>query len=294
MAQRIFVQSRSYLSVLLDLGQNTHHYRLMKRLERPPKKKLKEILAARDSAAFVYYALRTIVLLIMAVEIFIGNYQNAFLCILTLVLFAIPSLIEKNTRIDIPDTLENIVLFFIFASMILGEIRSYYITYPFWDTALHTANGFLAAAIGFSMVDILNRSERFTFRLSPLFVVIVAFCFSMTIGVIWEFFEFGMDWFFGKDMQKDTIIHTIRSVSLDPTNSQKVVTINNITEVTVNGQDLGLGGYLDIGLIDTMKDLFVNFIGALVFSVLGYFYLTRRSKRNSFIERFIPTVVDKE
>ena len=95
-------------------------------------------------------------------------------------------------------------------------------------------------------------------------------------------------------MQKDTIIHTIRSVSLDPTNSQKVVTINNITEVTVNGQDLGLSGYLDIGLIDTMKDLFVNFIGALIFSVLGYFYLTRRSKRNSFIERFIPTVVDKE
>ncbi len=266
----------------------------MKAWKRPPRKKLKTIIAERDSAAFVHYALRLIVLLIMTVQIITQNFENAFLCILTLVLFAIPSLIEKNTRIDIPDTLENTILFFIFAAAILGEIRSYYVTYPFWDTALHTANGFLAAAIGFSMVDILNESERFTFRLSPLFVVIVAFCFSMTIGVIWEFFEFGMDWIFGMDMQKDTVIHTIRSVSLDPTHSQKVITIGNITEVTVNGQDLGLGGYLDIGLIDTMKDLFVNFIGAVVFSILGYCYLTRRSKRIAFIERFIPTVTAKE
>jgi len=266
----------------------------MKAWKRPPRKKLKTIIAERDSAAFVHYALRLIVLLIMTVQIITQNYENAFLCILTLILFAIPSLIEKHTRIDISDTLENTILFFIFAAAILGEIRSYYVTYPFWDTALHTANGFLAAAIGFSLVDILNESERFTFRLSPLFVVIVAFCFSMTIGVIWEFFEFGMDWIFGMDMQKDTVINTIRSVSLDPTHSQKVITIGNITEVTVNGKNLGLGGYLDIGLIDTMKDLFVNFIGAVVFSLLGYCYLTRRSKRTAFIERFIPTVTAKK
>lgn len=266
----------------------------MKTWKRPQRKKLTTIIAERDSAAFVHYALRLIVLFFLIVQIITQNYENAFLCILALALFAIPSLIEKNTRIDIPDTLENTILFFIFASAILGEIRSYYVTYPFWDTALHTVNGFLAAAIGFSMVDILNESERFTFRLSPLFVIIVAFCFSMTIGVIWEFFEFGMDWIFGMDMQKDTVINTIRSVSLDPTHSQKVITIGNITEVAVNGQDLGLGGYLDIGLIDTMKDLFVNFIGAVVFSILGYFYLTRRSKRTAFIERFIPTVTAKE
>jgi hypothetical protein len=266
----------------------------MKHIKRSPRRKLRTIIAERDSAALVHYALRLIVFVVLIFQIITQNYENAFLCVLTLLLFAIPSLIEQNTKIDIPDTLENTILFFIFAAAILGEIRSYYVTYPFWDTALHTVNGFLAAAIGFSMVDILNQSERFTFRLSPLFVVIVAFCFSMTIGVIWEFFEFGMDWFFGLDMQKDTVINTIRSVSLDPTNSQKVITISNITEVTINGQDLGLGGYLDIGLIDTMKDLFVNFIGAVVFSVLGYFYLTRRSKRVSFIERFIPTVVEKE
>ena len=244
----------------------------------------------KDSAQIVHFLLRLIVFLVLISQFFNRNYENVFLCVLTLILFAIPSFIETNTRIDIPDTLENIILIFIFAAAILGEIRAYYITYPFWDTALHTLNGFLAAAIGFSLVDILNQNERFSIRLSPLFVAIVAFCFSMTIGVIWEFFEFGMDMFFGMDMQKDTVITTIRSVALDPTASQKVVVIKDIESVVVNGTELGVGGYLDIGLIDTMKDLFVNFIGATIFCVAGYFYLKHRSDKVAFVKRFIPTI----
>jgi hypothetical protein len=208
-------------------------------------------------------------------------------------LFAIPSIIETNTRIDIPDTLENFMLFFIFAAEILGEMRSYYVAFPFWDTMLHTANGFLAAAIGFSLVDILNRNEKFTFKLSPLFVVIVAFCFSMTIGVIWEFFECCMDLVFGTDMQKDTVLHVIRSVALDPDNTQKVIVLGPVASVLVNGKDLGLGGYLDIGLYDTMKDLFVNFIGATVFSVAGYFFAKKRNP-HAFVTRFIPTLMEEK
>ncbi|QEK18940.1 hypothetical protein LAJLEIBI_02964 [[Clostridium] hylemonae DSM 15053] len=118
-------------------------------------------------------------------------------------------------------------------------------------------------------------------RLSPVFVAIVAFCFSMTIGVIWEFFEFGMDQIFHFDMQKDTIVHTISSVMLDPAGGNHPEVIENITDAAVNGQSLGLGGYLDIGLIDTMKDLLVNFAGAVVFSVIGYFYVKNRGKGNS-------------
>ncbi len=144
--------------------------------------------------------------------------------------------------------------------------------FPFWDTVLHTLNGFLAAAIGFSLVDLLNRSERTVFHLSPLFTAIVAFCFSMTIGVVWEFFEFGMDQILGFDMQKDTVVSTITSVMLNAQGRNVPVKIDQIQEVMVNGQALGLGGYLDIGLIDTMEDLFVNFIGAAVFSVIGFFY----------------------
>ena len=256
---------------------------------RSGRKSFRRILRDRNSSEIVHYLLRLIVILVMINQLFDRNYENVFFCLLAIILFAIPSFIETHTRIDIPPALENSILFFIFAAQILGEMRAYYVAYPFWDTMLHTANGFLAAAIGFSLVEILNQSEKGTFRLSPFFVAVVAFCFSMTIGVLWEFFEYFMDMVFATDMQKDTIVHTIRSVMLDPTNSQKVITIDNITEVSVNGVDLGLGGYLDIGLHDTIKDMFVNFIGALVFSIGGYFYVKNR-KESSFVMHFIPTL----
>ena len=136
-------------------------------------------------------------------------------------------------------------------------------------------------------MDLLNRSERTVFNLSPLFTAIVAFCFSMTIGVVWEFFEFGMDQLAGFDMQKDTVIHVIRSVTLDPAGHNVPYEISGITETVVNGQELGLGGYLDIGLIDTMQDLIVNFVGAFVFSVIGFFYVKNRGK-GKLAGRFIP------
>lgn len=252
---------------------------------------MKEALAMElrehKSSFLVYVVLRMLVILMMVLQVFNKNYENVFLCILTLVLLMMPSLIQVNLKIELPTALEITMLIFIFAAEILGEIQAYYIRFPFWDTLLHTLNGFLAAAIGFALVDILNRSERFSIQLSPVFVAIVAFCFSMTIGVLWEFFECGMDQFFGLDMQKDTVVHSIRSVMLDPTNSNIPVRIDDITEVTVNGESLGLGGYLDIGLLDTMKDLFVNFIGAVVFSVIGYFYVRNRGK-GRFASRFIP------
>lgn len=244
-------------------------------------------LREHKSSFIVYVVLRVFVIITMVLQFLNGNYENFFLCILTLILLIMPSLIQVTLKIELPTVLEILILIFIFAAEILGEIQEYYITIPMWDTILHTINGFLAAAIGFSMVDLLNRSEKMMFKLSPLFTAIVAFCFSMTIGVIWEFFEFGMDMIFGLDMQKDTIVHTISSVMLDPAGGNAVQTIKGITEVTVNGQPLGLGGYLDIGLIDTMKDLIVNFIGAVVFSVFGYIYVKNRGKGN-IVKRFMP------
>ena len=229
----------------------------------------------------------------MVAQFFNGNFENFFLCILTLILFTIPSFIERTVHIDVPDTLEVIILLFIFAAEILGEIQAYYITFPYWDTMLHTLNGFLCAAIGFSLVDLFNRNERFSLSLSPAFMAIVAFCFSMTIGVLWEFFECTMDQLFFLDMQKDTIVNTIGSVMLDPTGGQTPRVIRGITDVilvTDQGNiPLGLGGYLDIGLLDTMKDLAVNFVGAVVFSIIGYFYVKSRGK-GRFARRFIPRV----
>lgn len=109
---------------------------------------------------------------------------------------------------ELPPPLEITILCFIFAAEILGEVNAFYVLIPGWDTILHTLNGFLAAAVGFSLVMILNDNEGLTFDLSPFFLALTAFCFSMTIGVLWEFFEFAMDCFFHTDMQKDTVIHT--------------------------------------------------------------------------------------
>jgi len=115
------------------------------------------------------------------------------------------------------------------------------------------------------------------------------------VGVLWEFFEYFGDVFLGFDMQKDTILHAVRTVELDPTRSNKVVAIKDIADVIIVHGDgtqrsLGLGGYLDVGLNDTMKDLIVNFIGAVVFSVIGYFYVKEKGK-GRFAARFIPRVL---
>lgn len=244
-------------------------------------------LREHRSSFMVYLVLRLLVIALLIYQLLTGNYENAFLCILTLLLLIIPSFVQVTFKIELPTTLEIIILCFIFAAEILGEINEFYLVFPFWDTVLHTMNGFLAAAIGFSLVDLLNRSEKLVFQLSPLFTAIVAFCFSMSIGVIWEFFEFAMDQFLGFDMQKDTVVQAISSVRLNPEGLNVPIRLDGIQDVVVNGQALGLGGYLDIGLINTMEDLFVNFVGALIFSTIGYFYVKHRGK-GSIIRRFVP------
>lgn len=232
----------------------------------------------------VYLILRLSVILVIIDNVRNKDYENIFLCVLTLILFLVPSFIEKRIHIDIPDTLETIMLLFIFSAEILGEIKEYYILFPYWDTLLHTINGFLAAAIGFSLIDILNKNDKVAISLSPVFVALVAFCFSMTIGVVWEFFEFGMDQFFGTDMQKDTYLTTLHSILINPNNLNIPVKVN-VDSIVVNGEPWK--AYIDLGLIDTMMDLLVNFIGATVFSIFGYFYIKHRGKGN-FLKRFIP------
>ena len=239
-------------------------------MDHPKLEEWKTVWRERRSVTMVYILLRISVVLVMLAQIFNGNFENVFLCVLTLILFMMPSVLEKKLDITLPNTLEIIILLFIYAAEIMGEIGAYYVTFPYWDTVLHTLNGFLCAAIGFSLLDILNRHSEARFHLSPLYLAIVAFCFSMTVGVIWEFFECTMDQLFFLDMQKDTVVNTIGSVQADGTQTA-----------------LGLGGYLDIGLLDTMEDLFVNFIGALTFSIIGYFYVCSRGE-NKFAKRFIP------
>ena len=267
-------------------------------MKKPPKPKdtvrrLKATIRQQPAVFAVYVVLRLIVVAELVLSILRGEYESAFICLLVLILFILPFFIQQNFGIQLPTTLEIIILLFIFAAEILGELEGYFITYPDWDTMLHTTTGFLCAATGFALIDILNRNSRIKFQLSPIYVALAAFCFSMTVGVLWEFFEFGMDRLFHLDMQKDTVVQSITSVMLDPTNSNTPITIDGIHSVAVNGNDLGFDGYLDIGLYDTMEDLFVNFIGAVTFSVIGYFYIKHRGK-GKLARAFIPTLSEQE
>ena len=258
------------------------------------KEALHQELREHKSSFIVFYILRLLVIVVLVRNLVRGGYESAFFCILALVLLYLPSWLQVKLRIELPPPLEITILCFIFAAEILGEVNAFYVKVPNWDTMLHTLNGFLAAAVGFSMVLLLNDDERLTFDLSPFFLALVAFCFSMTIGVLWEFFEFGMDYFFHTDMQKDTVVNAIYTVALDPTRTNKVVAVKGIQDVVINGESLGLGGYLDIGIIDTMKDLFVNFIGAVVFSITGFFYARSKGEKRTPAQNFVPSKKTEE
>lgn len=254
---------------------------------------VQRLLKRKSRATLVTYAvIRLLILAVMIRSITAGNSENVYTCLLSLFLLYLPSIIERKLEMRLPTALEITVVVFIFASEILGEIACFYVTVPFWDKAMHTVSGFIYAAVGYSMADILNRDHRISFQLSPVFLAVVAFCFSMTIGALWEIFEFSVDTLLQKDMQKDTVLHEITSVALDPTRSNIPITMSGIRDTVVNGQSLGLGGYLDIGLHDTMQDLIVNMIGALVFSVGGFFQ-QKRKKRSKMAEYFAP-VADAE
>lgn len=248
-----------------------------------------EVREHRSSFA-VYLILRTLVILVLVRQIMMQNYENIFVCLLTLLLLLVPSFVQLTFKVELPIFLEILILVFIYAAEILGEIDNYYFSIPYWDTILHTINGFVCAAVGFSMVSLLNKSEKIQFFVSPLFLAIVSFTFSMTIGVLWEFFEFSMDQLFAMDTQKDTLITSIHSAGVDeilPPFEE-----NDIHEVTVNGEVISDQGYIDIGLIDTMEDLFVNFVGATIFSLFSYFY-ARNKERFTFLQNFIPKKKDR-
>lgn len=214
--------------------------KLIMRLGRYIKRLMDRYKYNENKKVFAFYMILHAMVVLTGIRCFLTqNYENVLVCILALILFLAPAFIEERMDISIPPLFQIIIFFFIFAAEILGEVNHYYVKIPGWDTMLHTMNGFLCATVGFSLVYLLNRGSK-NVNLSPFYLTLVAFCFSMTIGVLWEFFEFAMDQIF----------------------------------------------YLDIGIIDTMKDLLVNLVGAIVFSFIGYFTL-RTSKASKVAESFM-------
>ena len=252
-------------------------------------------LLKENSRAVVttYVVLRALVFVALVASLISKDIQNCIMCVFVLILYTLPDILERKLKIKLPSALEIILLCFIYSALILGEIQNYYAQFPHWDLMLHTLSGFLTAAFGYSLVELLNDRDDVPFSLSPIFMAVVSFCVSMTIGIMWEFFEFAADNIMGWDMQKDTVITAFRSVTLDPAVSNTPILVDNITEVYINGKELGVAGYLDIGLLDTMEDLLVNFIGALVFSIIGFFH-TKHKGKSKIVSGLVPRKAEKE
>lgn len=176
-------------------------------------------------------------------------------CIMGMLIMFLPSIIERRWRINIPSFMHIVFVFFLYAAIYLGEVRSFYYKIPHWDTVLHTFSGAMIGALGFSVVKLLNDSEKVQINLSPLFVAAFAFSFALAIGALWEIYEFSFDKLLGLNMQKFAL------------------------------ED----GTLLVGraaLADTMKDLIVDSLGALATSIAGYISL---KFKKGWLEKFEVT-----
>lgn len=167
----------------------------------------------------------------------------------------VPVLLARRFRVYMPPQFQLLAIAFIFASLFLGEVGGFYTRFWWWDIVLHTGSGFLLGIIGFLLVHVLNETEKIGVHLKPGFVAFFAFLFALGTGTLWEIFEFSMDSLLGLNMQK-----------------------------TMLGDESGL--------TDTMFDLIVDALGALVIAVMGYRYV-KNVKDESFLERWIADFIRK-
>lgn len=252
----------------------------------------KKIRETDKKTLVIYFIVRLLIIGCLVLEAIHQNWSNVFLCLITLILITLPALLEKHFKLMLPNFLESLIILFIFASIILGEINNFFGNVPHWDTVLHTINGFVCAGLGFSLVNLLNKNSD-NINLSPVYLLLVSFSFSMTIGVLWEFVEYGIDKVLLTDMQKDVQVTQIASVYLNEDGENKAVILNDISYTLIysvdedgNEIETRVGGYIDLGINDTMKDLFVNFLGAIIFNLLAYLYILD-NKKWPFIEKFL-------
>lgn len=177
-------------------------------------------------------------------------------CIVGVFAMLLPGMLKKKINLEIPSSMMLLYTLFLYCAIYLGEVRSFYYNVPHWDSILHTFSGAMLGALGFSFINFLNKTEKVPMNLSPLFVAVFAFCFAITMGVIWEFYEFFAD-------------------SLLRTNMQKFA--------LENGENL-IGR---MALMDTMKDLIVDAVGAVVMSIIGYISL---KYKKGWIEKLLLVI----
>lgn len=183
-----------------------------------------------------------------------GRWPTATFTTVIIGLTLVPRLLERRLRVFVPPEFELLAIAFVFATLFLGEVRAFYTRFWWWDLVLHASSAFLLGIVGFLLVHVLNEKEEIDVDLKPKFVALFAFVFALSVGSLWEVFEFSMDTLFGLDMQKE--------MRGDPS-----------------------------GLTDTMWDLIVDTLGASLISVLGYGYV-KTAGNDSFLERWIDDFIE--
>lgn len=211
-----------------------------------------------DLPTHIHRGILIILQLVMAVELVLvfykGQWINAFLVLAIMVITLAPAMLGRQFRVHIPPEFQILAVIFVFAALFLGEIRNYYERIWWWDIALHTSSGLLMGILGFLLVYVLNESEHTEIHMRPHFVALFAFLFAVAVGALWEIFEFAMDQIVGTTMQKPMFG--------DPS-----------------------------GLTDSMWDMIVNTVGALVICALGWWYMVKRQQ--SFIEAWIRKFIER-
>lgn len=211
-----------------------------------------------DLPARIHRGILIALQVIMAVELLLvfreRQWMNAFLVMAIMAIMFSPAVIGRRFRVHIPPEFQVLAVLFVFAALFLGEIHSYYVRFWWWDIALHTSSGLLMGILGFLLVYVLNADERIDIHMRLHFMALFAFLFAVTVGTLWEIFEFAMDQVVGTNMQKPMLG--------DPS-----------------------------GLVDTMWDMIVNALGALAISALGWWYMTQRE--HSFIEVWVGKFIQR-
>ena len=163
-------------------------------------------------------------------------------CLVGIAAMGLPSLLKRRWGLTVPSKMMVLYALFLYGAIYLGEVRHFYYLVPHWDNILHGFSGAMLGALGFSVISLLNDTDRVPLNLSPAFVAMFAFCFAVTVGVVWEVYEFTADGLLGTNMQKF-------------------------------GPRDGLDFTGRAALIDTMTDLIVDAAGALVMALVGYLSL---------------------
>lgn len=187
---------------------------------------------------------RLTIVLAIGFAIYEQRWLTLFISVLILLITFLPNIFQRNYKINLPIEFEVVIVFFLYGSLYLGEIQSFYLKYWWWDIFLHALSGILLAMIGFMIIYVLNYENKINLKMSSIYVAIFTFSFAVSIGAIWEIFEYIMDTFFGFNMQKT-------------------------------------------GLDDTMHDLIVDSLGALLVSIFAYFYC--KKVKVPFFDKFMKS-----